>query len=70
MSAESPISPGGSKPRSQTYEGGCHCGNVKFSVKTSPPVEEGPVTSCNCMTATLPILAAALSVPYTGVILT
>ncbi|KIW99923.1 uncharacterized protein Z518_10851 [Rhinocladiella mackenziei CBS 650.93] len=42
----SPISP--TKPKSQTYEGGCHCGKVKFTVKLSPPVEDGPVTSCNC----------------------
>lgn len=48
MSADSPTSPTGSKPKSQVYNGGCHCGAVKFTVKTSPPVEDGPVTNCNC----------------------
>ncbi|RVX67632.1 hypothetical protein B0A52_08161 [Exophiala mesophila] len=45
-SAGSPISP--TKPKSQVYDGACHCGNIQFSVKISPPVEDGPVTSCNC----------------------
>lgn len=43
----SPISPT-AKPKSKTYEGSCHCGKVKFSMKLSPPVEDGLVTSCNC----------------------
>ena len=47
--AETPTSPSIGKAKSQTYEGQCHCGKVKFSVKLSPPVEDGLVTSCNCM---------------------
>jgi len=43
----SPISPT-VKPKSKSYEGQCHCGRVKFNMKLSPPVEDGPVTSCNC----------------------
>lgn len=47
--ATSPTTPGGStKPRSAVYTGGCHCGRIEFTVKLSPPVEEGPVTSCEC----------------------
>ena len=37
-----------SKPKSATYQGRCHCGAVQFSMKLSPPVEDGPVTKCNC----------------------
>lgn len=47
--AKTPTSPLVGKAKSQVYEGQCHCGKVKFSVKLSPPVEEGVVTSCNCM---------------------
>jgi hypothetical protein len=47
--ADTPTSPTIGKAKSQTYEGQCHCGKVKFSVKLSPPVEDGLVTSCNCM---------------------
>ncbi|KAJ4538481.1 hypothetical protein HRR83_004712 [Exophiala dermatitidis] len=36
------------KPKSKTYNGSCHCGRVKFTMKLSPPVEDGPVTNCNC----------------------
>ncbi|KIW34081.1 uncharacterized protein PV07_00881 [Cladophialophora immunda] len=43
----SPISPT-AKPKSKSYEGSCHCGRVRFTMKLSPPVEDGPVTSCNC----------------------
>lgn len=46
--SDSPTSPTGNKPKSQVYEGGCHCGAVKFTAKISPPVDEGSVTSCNC----------------------
>jgi len=48
--ATSPISP--TKPKSSTYEGSCHCGQVRFTVKVSPPVEDGLVTSCNCSICT------------------
>jgi hypothetical protein len=73
MSAENPTTPGGSKPKSKQYEGGCHCGRIRYfsspsflsilqpqstihltiilnsyTIKISPPLEEGPVTSCNC----------------------
>ncbi|KZW00857.1 hypothetical protein EXIGLDRAFT_123646 [Exidia glandulosa HHB12029] len=30
-----------------TYEGGCHCGRVKFNV-VAPPPDELVVTACNC----------------------
>lgn len=43
----SPTSPT-AKPKSKTYEGACHCGKVKFTMKLSPPVEDGLVTNCNC----------------------
>jgi len=48
MSASSPTSPTGSKPKAGTYDGSCHCGKVTFTMKMSPPVEDGKVTSCNC----------------------
>jgi hypothetical protein len=32
----------------QTYEAGCHCGTVKYSVTLSPPLTEQKVVSCNC----------------------
>ncbi|KAK5079512.1 hypothetical protein LTR70_006504 [Exophiala xenobiotica] len=50
MSSETPISPttGKAIPRSQYYEGGCHCGNVRYTVKLSPPLDEMPVTQCTC----------------------
>ena len=49
MSSRTPTSPlGTSKPKSATYAGRCHCGAVQFSMKLSPPVEQGSVTSCNC----------------------
>lgn len=46
--SQSPMSPSVGKAKYETYEGQCHCGKVAFSVKLSPPVEEGLVTSCNC----------------------
>ncbi|KAJ5776570.1 uncharacterized protein N7511_001581 [Penicillium nucicola] len=34
---------------SQTsYEGSCHCGQVAFTVKVSPPIEDQTLKSCNC----------------------
>ncbi|KZW00846.1 hypothetical protein EXIGLDRAFT_666906 [Exidia glandulosa HHB12029] len=50
MSTRTPASsqipePGTFKPH--TYEGGCHCGRVKFSV-VAPPPDEIVVTACNC----------------------
>ncbi|KAF4836268.1 Centromere protein V [Colletotrichum tropicale] len=43
MSAESAPKP------SKTYDASCHCGNVKFSLTLSPPLEEGyKVLNCNC----------------------
>ncbi|KAI1614895.1 Mss4-like protein [Exophiala viscosa] len=44
--SNTPVSP--TKPKSQTYDGQCHCGKIKFTVKLSPPIEDGPVTNCNC----------------------
>ncbi|KAI1136728.1 hypothetical protein F5Y05DRAFT_414983 [Hypoxylon sp. FL0543] len=32
----------------KTYEGGCHCGYIKFSVTLSPPLPEYKVMNCNC----------------------
>ncbi|KIW60811.1 hypothetical protein PV05_00998 [Exophiala xenobiotica] len=46
--SDTPISPTTGRPKSKTYEGQCHCGRIKFSMKHSPPIEDGPVTSCNC----------------------
>ena len=50
MSSDTPISPTTGKPvpRFKTYEGGCHCGNVRFTVKLSPPLDEMPASQCNC----------------------
>ena len=31
-----------------TYEAGCHCGYVKFSLALSPPLPEYKVVRCNC----------------------
>lgn len=33
---------------SQTYEAGCHCGYIKFSVTLSPPLPEYKPLECNC----------------------
>ena len=48
MSAGTPSSPTGSKPISQTYEGGCHCGRVKYvsssSSNVQPPLTISPDT--------------------------
>lgn len=32
----------------QTYEAGCHCGYIKFSVTLSPPLPEYEVVQCDC----------------------
>lgn len=43
MSAEEAPKP------TKTYDASCHCGNVKFSLTLSPPLEEGyKVLNCNC----------------------
>lgn len=33
---------------SQTYEAGCHCGFISFSVTLSPPLPEYKPLECNC----------------------
>jgi hypothetical protein len=35
---------------SKTYNGGCHCGAVKYAVTISPPLDDPTqvVTACNC----------------------
>lgn len=50
MSDDTPVSPitGRPRPRSENYEGGCHCGAVSYTVKLSPPLSEGVVSQCNC----------------------
>jgi hypothetical protein len=35
-------------PDEKSYTASCHCGNVKLSFFTSPPIEETDVVSCNC----------------------
>ena len=37
---------------SATYEAGCHCGYVKFSLALSPPLPEYKVVRCNCSACT------------------
>lgn len=32
----------------ETYDGHCHCGEVKFQIKISPPFPDHTVISCNC----------------------
>ncbi|KAG2009241.1 hypothetical protein GB937_007837 [Aspergillus fischeri] len=32
----------------KSYTASCHCGAVKLSFSTSPPIEETDVVSCNC----------------------
>ncbi|KAI0885349.1 uncharacterized protein GGS22DRAFT_142605 [Annulohypoxylon maeteangense] len=39
------------KPKG-TYEAGCHCGYIKFSVALSPPLPEHEVVNCNCSSCT------------------
>ncbi len=36
------------KPGSAGYEGGCHCGYIKFRATLSPPLPEYEVLWCNC----------------------
>ena len=31
-----------------TYDAGCHCGYIKFSLTLSPPLPEYKVLDCNC----------------------
>ncbi|KAI1388919.1 uncharacterized protein F4822DRAFT_262292 [Hypoxylon trugodes] len=38
----------GGQEESGTYEGGCHCGYIKFSVTLSPPLPEYTVMNCSC----------------------
>ncbi|KAI1376040.1 hypothetical protein F4677DRAFT_445755 [Hypoxylon crocopeplum] len=38
--------------QSGTYEAGCHCGYIKFSVTLSPPLPEYKVLNCNCSACT------------------
>ncbi|KAI6781529.1 centromere protein v [Emericellopsis cladophorae] len=33
---------------SATYNAGCHCGHITFSVTLSPPLPEQQVFNCNC----------------------
>ncbi|OOQ86682.1 DUF636 domain protein [Penicillium brasilianum] len=33
---------------SASYEGSCHCGQVKYTVRISPPISEQTVMQCNC----------------------
>lgn len=33
---------------SQTYDAGCHCGYIKFSVTLSPPLPEEKPLKCDC----------------------
>ncbi|KAI1403669.1 hypothetical protein F4819DRAFT_450076 [Hypoxylon fuscum] len=40
------------KKDSGTYEAGCHCGYIKFSVTLSPPLPEYKVLDCNCSACT------------------
>lgn len=40
------------KSSSGTYECGCHCGYIKFSVTLSPPLPEYQVLQCNCSACT------------------
>ncbi|KAH6650365.1 hypothetical protein F5144DRAFT_588857 [Chaetomium tenue] len=37
---------------SGTYEGGCHCGYIKFSVTLTPALPETKVLNCNCSACT------------------
>ncbi|KAK4458941.1 centromere protein v [Cladorrhinum samala] len=32
----------------ETYDGGCHCGYIKFSATLSPPLSEQKVINCSC----------------------
>ncbi|KAI1456172.1 hypothetical protein F4805DRAFT_246891 [Annulohypoxylon moriforme] len=38
--------------QSGTYEAGCHCGFIKFSVTLSPPLPEIEILNCNCSACT------------------
>ncbi|KAL4867656.1 hypothetical protein BDV12DRAFT_171079 [Aspergillus spectabilis] len=35
-----------------SYQGTCHCGNVKFSFTMPAPIEEQEVVKCNCSICT------------------
>ena len=35
-----------------TYEAGCHCGYIKFSVTLTPALPETKVLNCNCSACT------------------
>ncbi|KAF2452922.1 Mss4-like protein [Lineolata rhizophorae] len=37
---------------SGVYDGNCHCGAVRYTVKLSPPLPEYVVTQCNCSVCT------------------
>jgi len=37
---------------SGTYQAGCHCGYIKFSVTLTPPLPQTKVLNCNCSACT------------------
>lgn len=37
-----------SEKRYGEYNGGCHCGDIRFTFKLSPPLDEAAVIDCNC----------------------
>ena len=64
---------------SGTYEGGCHCGYIKFSVTLTPTLPQTEVLNCTCSACTRfgyllvcellpPFPAPPLPVPPTSVV--
>lgn len=39
---------GDASDKSESYEGGCHCGSISFTVELSPPLNKQKVVNCNC----------------------
>lgn len=43
--------------KSGTYEAGCHCGYIKFSITLSPPLPEYTVLDCGCSASESPCIS-------------
>lgn len=52
MPSDTPEQKDEQEKSSGTYEAGCHCGYIKFSVTLTPALPETKVLNCNCSACT------------------
>jgi hypothetical protein len=48
----------------ETWNGSCHCGNVRFTLNLPGSLYDQDTTSCNCMSSTFSCLVSSLRFPY------